>query len=592
VDSEPDSLFDHGSNIPLPFEPIFTRGLAKDPDGRYTTGDEFANDLRAVVDGLRQNSSPGFSKFPLPSLRAPVAAAPTDVPILNPVDAVDPGEARLPRFLRVLSTFDSAMQEGDLRRAERAFGDLRTIADDDGRFAESLKVCQEKILGLKHETTLAKTLSPEAAPSTLAQTSADERSSPKQSDSLTSFIRRAVSATEAERPELLSESRSDPESPGIACSACGARNRNDASFCIECGNSILKPPIESALPHSSNPAPSSQKTRSSTPKSNPSATWLKIFSLGSGAVRAAAHGARTLSLKFAERVPGKFDRRSRNIALAALAFCTILVICLVAFIPRRVPMEPHIGTAVIQTRGARLLKSTNASGPSIASLPLGTTIDILAVPVSGARRFWLVQPIVRGKALSKGYIEGTAFGNLTFSSPDAALSWARLLSASEGEPGNDLESEANAFQTVVARFPDTPQAQSATMEEAGLYLHLSKQKKIEGSPDDIWRSYAEKATALATKLPSDPQAADIVREVNEMLAATKPQPPAPDPAASGEAEDARDFARAERLKTIYDYDGAIEALNRILKRHPNNSKALELLSEAQQARDLEQGKLQ
>jgi hypothetical protein len=67
----------------------------------------------------------------------------------------------------------------------------------------------------------------------------------------------------------------------------------------------------------------------------------------------------------------------------------------------------------------------------------------------------------------------------------------------------------------------------------------------------------------------------------------------PDPAAvaaAAEAEDARDLTRAEQLRARYDYDGSIEVLNRFLKRHPGNSKAQELLSEAQQARDLEHGK--
>src|SRR5207244_9638829 len=70
VQGEPDSLFDHDSRLPVILDRLMCRGLARDPSQRYRTGDEFAADLRAVLDAMRLNSSPTFSRVELPSQRA------------------------------------------------------------------------------------------------------------------------------------------------------------------------------------------------------------------------------------------------------------------------------------------------------------------------------------------------------------------------------------------------------------------------------------------------------------------------------------------------------------------------------------------
>jgi eukaryotic-like serine/threonine-protein kinase len=69
VDGEPDSLFDHDPKLPILLERVLQRAMAKDPEQRYRTGSEFAGDLRAILEGLRQNASPTFSAMQLPSER-------------------------------------------------------------------------------------------------------------------------------------------------------------------------------------------------------------------------------------------------------------------------------------------------------------------------------------------------------------------------------------------------------------------------------------------------------------------------------------------------------------------------------------------
>src|ERR1035438_5061089 len=70
VQGEPNSLLDGNNSLPVILEKVLARGLAKDPDQRYQTGDEFAVDLRTVLDALRGNASPSFSGIQLPSQHA------------------------------------------------------------------------------------------------------------------------------------------------------------------------------------------------------------------------------------------------------------------------------------------------------------------------------------------------------------------------------------------------------------------------------------------------------------------------------------------------------------------------------------------
>ena len=106
VKGEPDSLFDHDAKLPILLERILKRAMAKDPERRYRTGSEFAGDLRAILEALRQNASPTFSGMQLPSERefhsaipepkSPPTSDQLSVPMPPPA-AEYPEERRLPQ---------------------------------------------------------------------------------------------------------------------------------------------------------------------------------------------------------------------------------------------------------------------------------------------------------------------------------------------------------------------------------------------------------------------------------------------------------------------------------------------------------------
>jgi eukaryotic-like serine/threonine-protein kinase len=61
VEEEPDSIFDHGVDVPPLLGTIFGRGLAKKPSDRYATGHDLAADLRKVLEHNVTTFSPSNS---------------------------------------------------------------------------------------------------------------------------------------------------------------------------------------------------------------------------------------------------------------------------------------------------------------------------------------------------------------------------------------------------------------------------------------------------------------------------------------------------------------------------------------------------
>jgi len=145
--SEPDSLFDYNADLPVILEKIIVRGLAKDPDQRYQTGDEFAADLRTVRDALRGNASAGFSGVELPSERMPAAHFLPVVPAATGPfpEGQDAQEWRLSEALRLLPEFESAMERGDVARARAALAELETRLAGDIRFMEAMRLCRTRL---------------------------------------------------------------------------------------------------------------------------------------------------------------------------------------------------------------------------------------------------------------------------------------------------------------------------------------------------------------------------------------------------------------------------------------------------------------
>jgi hypothetical protein len=141
VEGEPDSIFDHTSSAPAPMEKIFSKALRKRPEDRYQSAAEMAADVRAVLDGMRQNASPTMSHVELPSERGLPRSERTMVGDVTQLRAAPAGEDeaewRLSEVLRLIPEFEDAVEARDQQRAADTLRGLQAIAAIDRRFVEA-----------------------------------------------------------------------------------------------------------------------------------------------------------------------------------------------------------------------------------------------------------------------------------------------------------------------------------------------------------------------------------------------------------------------------------------------------------------------
>jgi serine/threonine protein kinase len=600
VDGEPDSIFDHDSSLPLPLERVFARGLAKDPEQRYATGDEFASDLRAILDGVRQNSSPRFSHFALPSLRAPVAVKPADTPIFNSSDSRTPEERQLSGFLRLLPEFESAVERGNRIDAETALRQLQLIAGHDKRFDESLRTCTSKMNGVAPGSSGLSPL-PMASPSVTDQSPPVSGNKfledDLQGESFTHWLQGAISATEAEAVGSTDQSINH-EPADVVCIMCGAKNRRDASFCIGCGGQMRSPDASNAPSKSSMSARVGQVSK----PLGPSTVKLKAIiaacaSSGSGFQLK----ARRLWDEFSKRVPGVKGRESR-ILVAGLLACIGLVLILDLYLGgRSIPVENHVASGHIAS-GTPLYRERTGS-QTILPLRKGTQLNLLKVPDYASQQRLQVQPIVDGKALASGYVVPNVVRDWNTESSKVAMALARFTGPSQDRTDADLEVQIDKFRALVTRFPNTDEARVAALEEAGLDLEMSRREKSEGRPEAEWRNWAEHALSLVGGV-SDSQAVGISGEANSIIGSARPGGAQGNSGAAGssgagavmhdpvqDAADIQELKMARDLESKYDHDGALRAVNHYLLRHPDDGAAHNLKKKIQEVKQVEEDTL-
>jgi serine/threonine-protein kinase len=148
VDGKADRLRDFDPALPYPLEVALARALEREPDKRYQTGEQFAADLRAVLQDLRA-AAHGSKTAPLaaaaPQLLRKAAVEPrpqaaepgsgTDTDFGNPPPGQESSEWRVSEFLRLLHEFDNSAAQGDLKGAQKAFYHMKKLETRDPRFS-------------------------------------------------------------------------------------------------------------------------------------------------------------------------------------------------------------------------------------------------------------------------------------------------------------------------------------------------------------------------------------------------------------------------------------------------------------------------
>ena len=542
VECEPDSLFDHDSHLPIILDKIFVRALAKDPAKRYRTGDEFANDLRILLDAIRQNASPSFSRLELPSdreLRSSPDVEPvrqTDPSLLiPPPPGEDPHEWRLSEVLRLIPEFEGAVDRRDVSAARRVFAHLEAIESVDPRFGSALELCRSRLAGLEPS---------KSAPAELVDRppTVPYPQPPRGPGQRTEERRSAGPAT-------------DPATTPKICAQCSASNRSAAIYCIVCGASFPAVGSQAARVRGrvemdvtllgSQPEGVGAVGESSLPRpvnvGAPRSEYEPVVTLP-------PIGAPDVKVPDEPRSPAReWTRRKQQIALfCAGAFLIMLVAGAVtwALWPPRV--ELAVATAVIAVPRATLY--AHAEGDSrITFLSKDQRVNILRIPRGQGPERIPAQFVSPKKTTAPGYIRVEDLDREGWDSPDPTKKLRLIRMFHSGEAGDDahIQAEIAALQRFIDQFPSAPASFEAHLLIAQLELAQVRRLQDKGAPPDAWMSLLEdarshlKVAGQETSLATDVNEAQM--KIEQLAARAQPeapnlQPAHPSPKPAGETK--------------------------------------------------------
>lgn len=526
VQSEPDSIFDYKSDLPSLLDRILMRSLAKEPESRYATGTELAADLRVVLDALRNNLSPTFSRVELPSDRAipasELATAAPGVPaaeshFLTAPPGEDPEEWRLSEALRIVPEFETAADRGDLAAAKESLAEIEDLASVDRRFSEACRLCQERYASIAP----AIELQPAPPPPPLV----------------------------VNEPNATDYSLSTPQ----FCPQCGAVNRHVAISCIQCGAKLKSG--RAALP----------REWDSPPVSGSVNFDRTIFGPSGDAQQSAATAVTPLPAPEAPKPRSGTEAQTTRRPLAAnrkvlygvaagLVVIALVTVVLALMFFRKVRVEPAVGTVVAA------VPATVHAGPSqteaaVAQAAKGERLNLLGIPLSPEQQWVRVQP-VQGEIREAGYARTAELSEWTGSSPETQLALLRNLSApNENEAA--LRERARRLNQLASALGTRPAAADARQEAARIEAALAKRSE-------------------AVRIPAVPQAASPP-------VAEKPKAP------PGQNARRASLREAQTLWEQSRYSEAIRAVDRVLRSDPGNEAARQLRRRIQVAQEIEAG---
>jgi hypothetical protein len=526
--------------------------LAKEPDRRYQTGDEFVTDLQAVLDALRQNSSPSFSRVELPSQRA-LSIEPPPPKISGPIEVppgVDPHEWRLSEALRLMPEFEKAIDGGNASQARIALSDLETRLAGDIRFAEALRLCHSR---------LAEIDVPKAMPST----------------------------DEAPPPSPSPQTGTQPAEIAVAAGASQAVGLDDVTF--------LRSP--SPVPSSFQPPTEVEAELQEPPLPREAAVPLKHEATPPEEVASAPKKSEGFAMPpEAKELPawttllaalGKLDPKTTKLTVivAGATLCAILLAFAMITAMRSLPIEASTATAETR-RDAVLYAGPAASEKKIAAVRSGTLLNVLRLPDSADQQ-WIRVQRVTPKVLNPGYIRVGELSDWKAKTGSSALALVRLFRPPESAPPDQIQEQINKLNDVVARFSADPAANEARLDISRWKLLLIRRQQEAGTPGaDLGQaltSLRPDVEALAGDVKLQGQVLDLLNQIDALFAdvqAAGPQPPPTNQPAPANTQPPVDVsAWMEKATAAWadgDYGLAQQNVKRVLQYQPNNKDALAL----------------
>ena len=595
-----DSLFDHDPKLPLILDKILARAMSADPAQRYRSGDEFGGDLRAVLDAVRQNASPTFSRLELPSEReAPyaVGAAITrkvDPSLLTePPPGEDPHEWRLSEILRLIPEFESAVDRNDAAAAAQLLAKVTAIESVDSRFRDALGLCRSRLAELNATVTIFQPLPPKASETRV-----------ENQDQNAVF------------PPPSPESATTPK----YCRHCGASNRSAAVYCISCGAEFtdFEPGVTIARTEARALALARPEPARSAPDPKPlrDETWLQGQRTELSGQQTEPSGQGTKSSMLVQKPPPPVpapapkprsadDWWRQKPAMIGGAVLAVVVLAGVLFwVLRPIRPEPAAGTAAVLSQQAILYRDANGGSP-IVTLSKGDRVNILKLPVDLNQQWVPAQPVTAKRVYRAGFMQVHDLDPESWDAgePGENLSLIRILHAGENGTEAELRTEIDALQRLTAGFPGTPASFSALLETAKLEFALARRAKNNGQPPEAWKPLLDSARAHAMAgAGGDPslsaEAQSLQARMDALGAAPQnptrpplppvkriipPPPPIPDRLAEAQLALNAGGDSATQLANVKKAEGLV---NEILRSQPGNAEAGRLMNLIKTKKDI------
>ena len=541
AEGEPDSLFEHDSKLPSILDKIFTRALARDPNARYRTGDDFATDLRAVADAVSRNASPTFSSVQLPSTREPLSQAPPpsfqpNPSLLSPPPpGEDPAEWRLSEVMRLIPLFETSANNKDQSAARDYLAQLEAIQAIDARFTEAIQVCRARFAELQQTSQPAK-----------AKAAAVSQSSVRQSDSWSGF------ETGGYRRTPLGDAPTTPK----PCPHCNASNRSAAMYCIECGARLPAAPASStsdAAPLSSPPprldldativiTPQQLEQRSAAippaPEPGPAA-WvpepppaqpLPVQTKNTANPDAAPLPAETLGRQswFARLTAAPLSQKQwALVAAAALLVLVLTGLVFKALSP--VPLEHAVATARLAPARASVFKAADSNSVIAAASP-SDVVNILKLPRVRDQERVSVQVIHRNRPMRPGYMKTAELTAWDSTSPETKLRLILLFQGNGSGSDQEIQAELSGLDEFARAHAGVPAAREARLDIAELTLGRLRQLKDSGSP--VAENQLDSVRADLSDAGLETSLADRVNDAQQKLDKLAQELAAPPPPAA------------------------------------------------------------
>jgi hypothetical protein len=308
-------------------------------------------------------------------------------------------------------------------------------------------------------------------------------------------------------------------------------------------------------------------------------------------------------------------RHNPRVALiSAGGFVLLIVVAIVAVIPRQAPVQPLVATAVAGSTSAFLYKDASVAA-TIVGVAKGERVNILKMPLS-RDQVWVRAQFISSrnhKVYGPGYMRVSDLEGWDSANADYSLALIRMFDAGDSSETKD-QAELPALESLISRFPSTRAARQANIEAAKLDLAASQALKDSGQPPSTWQSRLDSARAHLAATSDDPSLTsdvDPLRRQLEALAADSAAPgsvpgraqstpaasstgPAPTigPASQPNSERLSKkkietlLAEAESFWDQRNFDEAEKRVKRVLNAQKDNPRALELQEKLRKRKEL------